>query len=807
MNSIIKDLRFALRGLLKHPAFTAIAVVTLALGIGGSTSIFTVVNAALLRGLPYKSPDRLYHLWEQVPRQEYPKREFSYPDYQDYQQNNVFEGLAAYTGGGVILSGNGESESVAGPRASANFFSVLGVDPILGRTFQTGEDQPGAAKVTILTYGLWQRRFGGDPGVIGRALTINDESYAVIGVLPASFQFALRNNDLWLPYQPTQSQLERRFMHGTNLIGRLKPGIEPTQATSELNVIASRIEQQHHDSHAGITARIVPLQEEIVGSVKPILLVLLAAVGFVLLIACANVASLLLTRSLARQKEVAIRSALGASRWRVVQQLLTESILLSVAGGAAGLLIAFWGVPALVAVIPQQQLIAMPFLKDLQLDAGILSFSLVLSLLTGLVFGLAPALQSSRLDLIEVLKEGGRHASAGASHRLRSAMVVTEIALAVVLLVGAGLMMKSLFRLLQTDVGFKTENVLTMTVILPPAKYIEANQRISFNDQLRERVQSLPGVSGAGTVNILPLNGGNTTRFFVDGDPIPAPGQEIESNIRTVSDDYFKTLGIPLLAGRMFDARDTADTQGVVIIGKTIADRVFAGRDPVGRRLRYSSIQVEPVLIVGVVGDVKITGLDEAVKPVLYYSFRQNSSTFSNLVARTNNDPNALASSIRNEIRNLEPDVAILNVRTMEEMISQTPASFMRRFPALLISIFAGVALLLASIGIYGVVSYSVSQQTHYIGVRMALGARPSDILKMVLKQGLWLALLGVAIGALAAFGLMRLLRTLLYEVSSNDVGTFAFVTGALFVVALLACYLPARRATKVDPLVALRYE
>jgi len=807
MNSIIKDVRFALRSLLKHPAFTAIAVVTLALGIGGSTSIFTVVNAALLRGLPYKSPNRLYHLWEQVPRQEYPKREFSYPDYHDYQQNNVFEGLAAYTGGGVILSGYGEPESLAAPRASANFFSVLGVDPIVGRTFQTGEDQPGAAKVTILTYGLWQRRFGGDPGVIGRALTINGESYTVIGVLPASFQFALRNNDLWLPYQPTQTQLERRFMHGTNLIGRLKPEIGPTQAVSELNVIASRIERQHNDSHAGITARIVPLQEEIVGSVKPILLVLLAAVGFVLLMACANVASLLLTRSLARQKEVAIRSALGASRWRVVRQLLTESILLSLAGGAAGLLIAFWGVPALVVVLPQQQLIAMPFLKDLHLDAGILSFSFGLSLLTGLVFGLAPALQSSRVDLNEVLKEGGRHASASASHRLRSAMVVTEIALAVVLLVGAGLMMKSLLRLLQTDVGFKTENVLTMTVILPPGKYTEANQRISFNDQLRERVQSLPGVAGAGTVNILPLNAGNTTRFIVDGDPIPPPGKEIESNIRTVSDDYFKTLGVPLLAGRMFDSRDTADTQGVVIIGKTIADRVFAGRDPVGRRLRYSSIQVEPVLIVGVVGDVKVTGLDEAVRPVLYYSFRQSSSTFSNLVARTNNDPNALAISIRNEIRNLEPDAALLNVRTMDEMISQTPASFMRRFPALLISIFAGVALLLASIGIYGVVSYSVSQQTHYIGVRVALGARPSDILKMVLKQGLVLALLGVAIGVLAALGLMRLLRTLLYEVSTNDVGTFALVTGALFVVALLACYLPARRATKVDPMVALRYE
>jgi putative ABC transport system permease protein len=386
-------------------------------------------------------------------------------------------------------------------------------------------------------------------------------------------------------------------------------------------------------------------------------------------------------------------------------------------------------------------------------------------------------------------------------------MVVTEIALAVVLLVGAGLMMKSLFRLLQTNVGFKTENVLTMTVILPSSKYTDPNKQINFNDQLRERVQSLPGVSGAGTVNILPVNSGNTTRFFVDGDPIPAPGQEIEANIRTVSDDYFKALGVPVLAGRTFDARDIQNGQPVVIIGKTVADRVFAGRDPIGRRLRYSSFEGPGDLVVGVVGDVKITGLDEAIRPVLYYPFRQSSSTFANLVARTDSDPNVLAGAIRNEIRNLEPDAAILNVRTMDDMIAQTPASFMRRFPALVISIFAGVALLLASIGIYGVVSYSVSQQTHYIGVRMALGASPADILKMVLKQGLLLALLGVGIGVLAALGLMRLLSTLLYQVSTNDVTTFATVTGALFVVALLACYLPARRATKVDPLVALRYE
>ncbi|HEX5604679.1 MAG TPA: ABC transporter permease [Pyrinomonadaceae bacterium] len=807
MNSIIKDLKFALRGLLKHPAFTAIAVVTLALGIGGSTSIFTVVNAALLRGLPYKSPDRLYHIWERTPKQEFPKREFSYPDYQDYQQNNVFEGLAAYSGGGAILSGQGDPESLNATRVNAAFFSVLGVDPLLGRTFQNGEDNQGGPKVTVLTYALWQRRFGADPNMVGRNLTLNGDSYTVIGVLPASFQFALRPADLFLPYQPSQNQLTRRFMHGTNLIGRLKSDKTANDAQSELNLIAGRIEQQFNDSHAGVKVSVVPLQEEIIGNVRPILLVLLGAVGFVLLIACANVASLLLTRSISRQKEVAIRSALGASRWRVIRQLLTESMLLSLAGGLAGLLIAFWGVPALVAVLPQSQLNAMPFLKSLNIDASILAFSFGLSLLTGLIFGLAPALQSSKLDLNEALKEGGRQTSAGSGHRLRSAMVVSEIALAVVLLIGAGLMMKSLLRLLRTNIGFQTENLLTMTVIAPPTKYTDVNQQINFHDQLRQRVQALPGVASVGTVNILPVNSGNTTRFFIDGDPIPAPGKETEANIRVVSQDYFKTLGVPLLAGRMFDEHDTPDKPGVVIIGKTIADRMFAGRDPVGRLLKYSSIQGQGDLIVGVVGDVKITGIDEALRPVLYYPFRQNSSTFASLVARTNTDPTALAAAIRGEVRNLEPDAAILNMRTMDEMIAQTPASFMRRFPALLISIFAGIALLLASIGIYGVVSYSVSQQTHYIGVRMALGASPSDILKMILKQGLLMALLGVGIGVGAAFGLMRLLSTLLYQVSATDVSTFAIVTGTLFAVALLACFLPARRATKVDPLVALRYE
>jgi len=807
MHKLLQDLRYATRTLVKKPGFVLVAVVTLALGIGGSTAIFTVVNSALLRGLPYRSSNELYHLWERTPQKEFNRREFSYPDYQDYQQNSVFTGLAGYTGGGAILSGSGEPESVPAARASANFFSVLGVDPIVGRTFQDGEDKPGGPKVTVLTYGLWQRKFGGDPNAVGKQLTINGESYTVIGVLPQTFQFALRPADLWLPYQPTPNQLSRRFMHGTNLIGRLKPGVSANQAQSELSVIASRIEQQFKDSHAGTVATLVPLQEEVVGNVRPILFVLLAAVGFVLLIACANVASLLLTRSLARQKEVAVRSALGASRWRVIRQLLTESLLLSIVGGAAGLLIAYWGTPALVAVLPQSQLNAMPFLKSVQIDRSILLFSFGLSLLTGLIFGLAPALHSSSLDLNEVLKEGGRNTSAGVGYRLRSAMVISEIALAVVLLIGAGLMMKSLFRLLQTNVGFKTENLLTMTIVLPATKYTEDSQCIAFNDQLKERVQSLPGVANTGTVNILPLNSGNTTRFIVEGDPVPPPGQEVEANIRTVNDTYFQTLGVPLLAGRMFDESDKTDGQDVVIIGKSVADKVFPGRDPVGRKIKYTALDSEALLIVGVVGDVKITGLDQAIKPVLYYPFRQSASIFANLVVRTKGDPTVLANAVRSEVRNIEPGAAILNVNSMDEMISQTPASFMRRFPALLISIFAAVALLLASIGIYGVVSYSVSQQTHFIGIRMALGASPADILKMVMKQGVVLALLGVGIGVTAAFGLMRLLRDLLFEVKTTDVSTFVFVSAVLFVVALLACFLPARRATKVDPLVALRYE
>jgi len=806
MNRLFQDLRYAIRTMVKKPGFTFTAIATLALGIGASTAIFTVVDAALLRALPYKSPEQLYHVWERTARHEFPQREFSYPDYQDYQQNHALE-LAAYTGGGAIMTGRGESELISAPVASANFFSVLGVEPVIGRTFQAGEDKPGAEGVAVLTYGMWQSKFGSDPHIVGQSLTINDRNYTVIGVLPATFQFALRNNDLWLPYQPSQGQLTYRFMHGTNVIGRLNPGVTIDQANSELSAIAKRIEQEHSQSHAGTSMRLVPLQEQITGDIKPILYVLLAAVGFVLLIACANVASLLLTRSLSRHKEVAIRSALGASRWRVIRQLLTESILLSFVGGLLGLFVAYWGLHALIGVLPDQQLNSLPFLKSLQLDTRILAFSFLLSALTGILFGSAPALQSSRLDLNETLKEGGRTMAGGARQNLRSVFVASEIALAVVLLVGAGLMMKSLLRLLQTNGGFDPSNVLTMTVVLPPAQYNDSQPLNNFYDQLKERIQALPGVASVGTIDILPLQGGNTTRFYVEGDPVPDATSATEANMRVPDESYFKTLGIPLLAGRYFDSRDTPDTPGVVIIGKTIADRVFAGRDPIGRRIKYTNIESAGDLIVGVVGDVKISGLDEEIRPVLYYPFRQSGGPFTTIVVKSNTDAASIAGPVREQTRALEPNAAIFGVRTMEEIISTSPAAFMRRFPGLLITIFAAVALLLAAIGIYGVVSYSVSQQSHHIGVRMALGAQTSDILRLVLKQGLALALIGIGLGVVAALALMRLLKTILFEVQTTDPTTFVLVVAALFGVALLACYIPARRATKVDPLEALRYE
>src|SRR5690349_7068342 len=684
MNTLIQDLKFAVRGMVKRPGFALIAVMTLALGIGSSTAIFSVVDAAMIKGLPYQEPDRLYHMWERTSQKDFDQREFSYPDYQDYLQNKVVD-IAAYTGGGTILNGDNLAERVFAPQVSANFFSVLGVQPVRGRFFQPGDDVQGGPGVVVLGYPLWQSHFGGSENIIGQHLNLGGRTYAVIGVLPQSFQFALRGADLFLPYQPSQNQLTRRGMHGTNLIARLKPGVTAAQAQSELSIITGNIAQQFKESHTGTGLTLIPLQEQVVGQVKPILILLLAAVGFVLLIACANVASLLLTRSLARQKEVAIRAALGASSWRVVRQLLTESILLSLIGGAAGVFLAYGGTKGLVALLPTTQVATLPFLANVHIDARILVFSFGLSILTGMIFGLAPAIQSSKPQLAGVLKEGGRNASAGSGHRLRTAFVVTEIALAAVLLVGSGLLLKSLFRLLNTSPGFNPENILTMTVVLPATKYNDPNSQNNFQDQLNQRVAALPGVTATGTVDILPLQAGNTTIVYVEGEPLPPPGQETEANVRVVSESYFQTLQVPVIEGRPFDAYDRATTNPEpVIIGKTMADRLFKGRSALGRRLVYRSAQATPMTIIGVVSDVKITGLDQELRPVIYYSFPQNSSTFANLVIRTTTEPTALAASVRHEIQALEPQAAVFNVRPMPQLISATPAAFMRRFPATL---------------------------------------------------------------------------------------------------------------------------
>jgi putative ABC transport system permease protein len=811
MQALWQDLRYGARLLLKHPAFTLIAVVTLALGIGGNTAIFTVVNAALLRSLPYQEPERLMYLRETTPQKSFPRREASYPDFLDWRQNQSFSGMAAYAGGGgFTLMGSDGPERIMAGRVTGNFFAVLGVEPMLGRLFREDEDQPNAERVVALSYGFWQRRFGGDPKVVGQTLNLSGDAYTIVGVLPPTFQLAPRGAvEVWAPWRPNDAQLTRRYMHWVNVIARLKPGVSEAQAQAEMQTIAARIAQDHKDSHAGTNITVTPLHDQIVRQVKPLLLVLLGAVGFVLLIACANVANLLLARASARQKEIAVRAALGAGRWRLIRQLLIESALLALLGGGLGLLLAQWGVEALIAAIPDNVLNFMPYLRDVALDGRTLAFTGALALVTIIVFGLAPALHASKLDLHSALKEGGRTSGEGSRRRLRDLLVVGEIALALVLLVGAGLMMKSLMRLLEVDPGFDPKNVLTFSVSLPAAKYDQNEEVYAFHHQLISRLESLPGVKGAGTVTVIPLIGGNTTRFYDAAQPRPAPGGETEANLREVSDNYFRVLGVPLIAGRHFTERDNADAPGVLIVNQTLAKRVFPNGDAVGQRLIFSGDDSTPNQIVGVVGNEKVNGLAEQTTPVVYYPFLQDTTPAltKNLVVRTAGDPAALVSAIRNECRELEPGLTVAQVMTMEQIIANSPSTFMRRYPALLIGVFAAVALLLAAIGIYGVMSYSVSQQTREIGVRLALGARKLDVLRLVIGRGMLLALAGVGVGVVAAFGLTRLMTGLLFGVEASDPATFGLIALLLVMVALLACYVPARRASKIDPLTALRHE
>jgi putative ABC transport system permease protein len=809
IGTLFQDVRYGFRMLWKNPGFTFVVVLTLALGIGANTAIFTVVDAALLRSLPYREPDRLVHLWETKSQQQFQEREASYPDYLDWKANNhVFESVAGYTQRSFTLTGRETPDRLAGAAVTDGFFQLLGVEPFIGRSFRPGEDQPNGARLVIISYSMWQRRFGGDSKIVGQTLTLNGNSYQVIGVLPARFQFAPAGGaEVWVPLNPSENQTTRRFMHWLNIVARLKPNMTLQEAQADMSVVARSIAAEHAESHTGTSIRVVSLHEQIVGNVKPILLVLLSAVCFVLLIACANVANLLLARSAGRQKEIAIRTALGASRWRLVRQLLTESILLALLGGTLGLLLALWGVEFLVAAVPDYAIGSMPYLQGLSIDSRVLLFTVGISLLTGIVFGLVPALQASKLNLQETLKEGGRSSNSSTRQRLRSLLVVSEVALALLLLVGAGLMMKSLLRLLEVNPGFNPDHLLTMRLALPATKYQENGQLISFHQQLLTRVESLPGVKGVGTVSILPLLGGNTARFVAEGQPRPRPGDETEANIRDVSSDYFRVMEVPLIKGRAFTDQDKENTPNVIIINQTLANKLFPGQDAVGQRLRYTAMELEPFEIVGVVGDEKVTGLDSATTPVVYGPFMQDPGPFINLVVRTTSDPNSMASAVRNEIQTLDPDLPVFDVKTMEQLIDNSPSTLLRRYPAFLIGVFAGVALLLAIVGIYGIISYSVSQRVHEIGVRMALGAQKYDIFKLIVGQGMTLTLIGVGCGLLAAFVLTRFISSMLFSVSATDPLTYIVVSLLLIMVALLACYIPARRATKVDPMVALRYE
>jgi putative ABC transport system permease protein len=807
MGTFLQDLRYGVRMLLKHPSFTVIAVLALALGIGANSAIFSVVNTVLLRPLPFAEPERLVRLGEGT-RGERPERGvFSFPDYKDVQaQAQTLEAVAGYLGsGGVLATTDGaEPERVRGADVAADYFAVLGVQPELGRVFTRAEDQPNAT-VIVISHSLWQRRFGANPQIIGQQLKLGSSSLTVIGVMPAGFEFPFRaqHQDFWEPLndRPTPER-EQRDARTLNVIARLKPGVTVEQARAELETISRRLEQQYPAANTSTAIAPVSLHDDLTGDVRPALFILLGAVGLVLLIACANVANLLLARATARQKEIAIRTALGASRLRIVRQLLIESLLLALTGGGLGLLLAMWGVDLLVAASPAD----IPRVQQVGLDARVLAFTMALSALTGIIFGLVPALHASKPDLNDALKEGSRGSTESLRrNRVRSFLVVAEVALSLMLLIGAGLLLKSFMRLLQTDAGFDAGHVLTLDIPLSRQRYDTPAKQADFFRRLIERTQTLPGVETAGVVNILPLSElDESISFQIAGRPPAPPGAVPEGNYTIVSAGYFEALKLRLRAGRLFNAQDNAQAPPVALVSEALVRRYFTGENPVGQRLQLDG-EDKPREIVGVVGDVRRAALETEAQPEYYLPYEQAAERRMNLVVRTSGDPAALTATVRGAVKELDKDQLIWQTRTLDELRSASVAS--RRFNMMLLGLFAVVALLLAVLGIYGVMAYSVTRRTHEIGIRIALGAQARDVLKLIIGQGMTLAVIGVALGLLGALAVTRTMASLLYGVSATDPAIFAGLALLLAFVALVACYVPARRATKVDPMVALRYE
>ncbi len=813
MENFWQDIRYGIRMLLKAPSFSIVATIALALGIGANTAIFSVVNAVLLRPLPFSNSEQLMNVWETDPTRGYQRGSASYPNFVDWrEQNHVFEHMASYHTNDFIMTGRGESTRLQGAVVNADLLPLLGVAPAIGRDFLPDEDKPGErGRVVLLSQQLFQKRFNSDPNVVNQSMVLDGKTYTIVGVMPSAFQFPIQNEpvELWttvaVDREGKEPITEERGAHYMNVIARLKPGVSKEQAQAEMTSISARLEQQYPDKDLHKSSKVEPTLEALVGDIRPALLILLGAVGCVLLIACANVANLLLARAMVRHKEMAIRSALGASRMRVVRQLLTESVLLSLAGGTLGLFLAVWWSDLLVALGKQN----IPRALQVGLDWRVLGFTLLVSLLTGLIFGLVPAIHSSKTELTESLKEGARGSGEGARrNRIRGVLVVSELAIAVVLLVGAGLLIQSLWRLRNVSPGFESQNLLSLVVGIPEVKYPTEKQDQFYRD-LVARVQSLPGVRSAGAVIPLPLSGDLfRISFETEGRPM-AKGDLPSADFFAVSDDYFKTLGVPILKGRTFNQRDGATAPGVIVVNQNFADKFFPNEDPIGKRIKPGISTTEKKAdwreIVGVVGDVRNRNLSSELRVGYFVPQAQVPFNQMTIVVRTTNDPHTLVTAVQNEVHSMDGEVPVFNVKTMDEHISATVAA--PRFNTTLLVIFASVALILTIVGLYGVMSYAVAQRTNEIGIRMALGAQTRDVLRLIVSQGFKLIVLGLAIGLVGAFALMRVIASLLFGVTAKDPLTFAAVATLLAFVALLACYIPARRATRLDPLRALRYE
>jgi putative ABC transport system permease protein len=810
MERFLQDIRYALRMLRKSPGFTAVAVLTLALGIGANTAIFSVVNAVLIRPLPYQDADRLVIMSEKT--QQGPGFSVAYANFLDWrEQNQAFEEVAAFqTGWSFKLTGGGIPERIMGSNVSANFFVALHVRPILGREFQPEEDSPGTSPVVILSYGLWQRRFGADPGLIGKALTLNGQNSTVVGILPPGFRF-YQQADVFLPIGlQAEGILKGRGNHnGIFVLARRKPEVTMEEARAQMDTIARRLEQQYPETNTGHGVKLESLRESIVANARTAIFILFCAVGFVLLIACANVTNLLLARSTTREKEMSIRAALGASRLRVIRQLLTESLLLSLAGGVLGLLLGTWGFEGLMDLVPQDlHPLAM---GGFGIDYRVLGFTLLVVFFTATIFGMAPALQASKPALQESLKEGGRISTTGLGrNRFRNWLIVAEVGLALVLLISAGLLIKSFQQLLLVDPGFDPQNVLTMHVPLSESNFsspAKIAQTMALNLQLEQTIQKIPGVISAATVWPLPFGNNNWfPSFYLEGRPLPKPDEFPVAEAHSVSPNFFQVMHIPLLKGRYFSERDVANALRVVVINKTMAQRYWPNEDPLGKRFRLGrpDLNLAWVTVVGIVGDTKFYGLDAAAESLIYLpSLQEPQDIF--LVVRTASNPLGLAAAARKAVLNLDQDQPVDDIQIMEQRMSESVAS--RRVNMWLLGIFAVLALSLALVGVYGMMSYSVAQRTHEIGLRLALGAQPGDVLFLVVGRALLLAMTGVGVGLAGAFALTRFLSSLLFGVRPTDPLIFIGISILLTSITLLASYIPARRATKVDPMVALRYE